>query len=163
VGILALLSTERVLLGSWQETALAAALTGGAIALLARPLGESRLWFAGSVAVGATTLATIASFTPPSHFFNASASPAAGIWVLAGCILALVAVATSAPVERDRVVLEAIAGGVALYAVSLGILEIAERVSTASVETDFERGHTAVRGLLALVGVALLIVWLLRG
>ena len=163
VGILALLSTERVLLGGWQETALAVALTGGAIALLARPLGESRLWFAGGVAVGATTLATIASFTPPSHFFNASASPAAGIWVLAGCILALVAVATSAPVERDRVVLEAIAGGVALYAVSLGILEIAERVSTASVETDFERGHTAVSGLWALVGLALLIVGLLRG
>ena len=163
VGLLALLSTERVLLGGWQETALAVALTGGAIALLARPLGEPRLWLAVGGVVGATTLATIASFTPPSHFFNASASPAAGIWVLAGCILALVAVAASAPVERHRVVLEAVAGGVALYAVSLGILEIAERVSASSVETDFERGHTAVSGLWALVGLALLVVGLLRG
>ena len=51
----------------------------------------------------------------------------------------------------------------ALYAVSLGILELAERASTASVETDFERGHTAVSGIWALVGLGLLVVGLLRG
>jgi uncharacterized membrane protein len=36
-------------------------------------------------------------------------------------------------------------------------------VSSASVETDFERGHTAVSGLWALIGLALLLVGLLRG
>ena len=163
VGIPALLATERVLLGGWQETALAVALTGGAIALLARPLGEQRLWLAGGSVAGATTIAAIASFTPPSHFFSASANPAAGVWVLAGCILALVAVGASALVDRHRVILEAVAGGIALYGISLGILEIAEIVSTASVETDFERGHTAVSGLWALVGLALLVLGLLRG
>jgi hypothetical protein len=69
-------------------------------------------------------------------------------------------------VERDQlaaIVVALTGGGVALYAVSLGMLEIAERVSTASVETDFERGHTAVSALWALVGLALLVAGLLRG
>jgi uncharacterized membrane protein len=162
-GIVALLTAERVLLGGWEETALAVALTGAAIALLARPLREPLLWAAGLVIVGVTTFATIASFTPPSHLFSASAHPATGLWVLAACILALVVVAAAAPADGHRVVLGAIAGGVALYAVSLGILELAELVSTASVDTDFERGHTAVSALWALVGLGLLVVGLLRG
>jgi uncharacterized membrane protein len=43
------------------------------------------------------------------------------------------------------------------------LLEIAERVSTASIETDFERGHTAVSALWAFVGLGLLLLGLLRG
>jgi uncharacterized membrane protein len=162
-GVVALLAMERVLLGGWQETALVVALTGGAIAFLAKPLDEPRLWLASCTIASVATVATIASFTPPSHFFNASPSPATGLWVLAGCIVALVAVAATAPVVEHRVVLEAVAGGVALYAVSLGILEIAERVSTATVEADFERGHTAVSALWGLVGLGLLVLGLLRG
>jgi uncharacterized membrane protein len=162
-GLVALLAAERVVLGGWEETTLAVALTGGAIALLARPLAEVRLWLAGLFVVSIATVATIASFTPPSHFFTASASPAAGIWVLAACIVALVAVSGTAPLDQYRLVLGAVTGGVALYAVSLGILELAERVSTASIETDFERGHTAVSALWALVGLGLLVVGLLRG
>jgi Predicted membrane protein (DUF2339) len=162
-GLVALLATERVLLGGWEETAFAVALTAGAIALLARPFGEPRLWLAGLFVVGVTTLATIATFTPPSHLFTASSHPAAGIWVLAGCILALAVVAATAPAELERIVLGAVAGGVALYAVSLLILELAERISTASIETDFERGHTAVSVLWALVGLGLLVIGLLRG
>jgi len=162
-GILALLATERVLLDDWRATAFVVALTGGALALLARPLGESRLWLAGGAVVGVTTYATIANFTPPSHFFTASESPAEGLWVLLGCILGLGALAFSTRVGQHRFGVAAVAGGFALYAVSLGILEIAERVSTASVETDFERGHTAVSALWALVGLTLLVAGLLRG
>ena len=162
-GLVALLATERVLLGGWQETTFAVALTGGALALLASPLAEPRLWYASCLVVGVTTVATIASFTPPAHFFEASRSPAAGIWVLAGCILALVLVAATAPVARYRAIAGAVTGGVALYAVSLGILELAERASTASIETDFERGHTGVSAVWALVGLGLLVVGLLRG
>src|SRR5262249_53766119 len=66
--------------------------------------------------------------------------------------------------ERDvRVAIEIVAGAIALYALSLGILDVAERVSSASVKTDFERGHTAVSALWALVGLALLVAGLLRG
>jgi hypothetical protein len=163
VGILALLATERVLLGDVRSTAVAIALTGGALALSAHPLGESRLWMAGAIVSGVTTVATIAALTPPAHLLVASEAPADGLWVLVCCLVGIAVVAATAREETARVALEVIVGGVAVYALSLGILEIAERVSTASVETDFERGHTAVSGLWALVGLALLVVGLLRG
>jgi len=83
--------------------------------------------------------------------------------VLVACLVGLAAVAATAPDVQTRVVFELVAGGIALYALSLGILEIAEGLSTASIETDFERGHTAVSGLWALVGLALLVIGLLRG
>jgi uncharacterized membrane protein len=162
-GILVLLATERLLLGSWESTTLAAALTGAAVALLARPLGEQRLWLGGGVVAALGTVVTISEFTPLSHFFQASESPADGIWVLVGCVAALTAVGLSALDPQHRVAILAVAAGVALYALSLGILEIAVRVSGASVETDFERGHTAVSGLWALVGLGVLVLGLLRG
>ena len=162
-GIILLLATERLLLDDWRATGFVVALTGAGLVLLAGPLGESRLWLAGAAVVGVTTITTITLLTPPSHFFVASETPADGLWVLVGCVLAFGAVALTAPEDEYRLALEAAAGGVALYAVSLGILEVAVRVSTASVETDFERGHTAVSGLWALVGLALLVGGLLRG
>jgi uncharacterized membrane protein len=163
VGIGAVLTAERVLLGGWEETTLAVALTGGAVGLLAKPLSEVRLWGAGCVVAGTATIATIASFTPPSHLFTASESPAEGVWVLAGCILAIAALGAVAPTGQLRAVVEVVAGAIALYAVSLGILQLAEWISGASVEADFERGHTAVSALWAFVGLGLLIVGLLRG
>jgi len=163
VGILALLATERVLLGDLRSTAVAIALTGGALALVAHPFREPRLWQAGGIVSGVTTIATMVALTPPSHLLVASEAPADGLWVLLACLVGVAAVAVTAPDEPTRVALEVVIGGVALYALSLGILEVAERVSNASVETDFERGHTAVSGLWALVGLALLVVGLLRG
>jgi len=162
-GILALLATERVLLGDVRATAIAFALTGGALALLAHPLREERVWTAGATVVGITLVVTLVEWTPPSHLFVASEAPGDGLWVLVACLLGLAAAAATCHDLQTRVVLEVVAGGVALYGLSLGILEIAERVSSASIETDFERGHTAVSGLWALVGLALLVVGLLRG
>jgi uncharacterized membrane protein len=162
-GILMLLLTERVLLADWPLTAFAVALTGAAIGALAEPLRESRLWYAGLAVVAGTTLATLATLTPPSHFFSASASPAESLWVLLACVVAFGALAVTA-VEADlRVPLVVTTGVLALYAVSLAILELAERVSGASVETDFERGHTAVSALWALLGLGLLVAGLVRG
>jgi uncharacterized membrane protein len=161
-GLLALLVTERVLLGDWRATALFVALTGAGVALLAGPLGESRLWLAALLVVGGTTVATLAALTPPSHFFVASESPGESVWVLAACVFGIGTLAATAP-ERDlHVLIGAVAGALALYAVSLGILEVATRVSGASVETDFERGHPAVSGLWALLGLGLLVAGLLR-
>lgn len=162
-GIVALIATERILLGDLRATAIALALTGGALALTAGPLREPRVWTAGAVVVGVTLVATVVEWTPPSHLFVASAAPADGLWVLLACLAGLAAVAVTSHDLPTRVALEVAAGGIALYALSLGILEVAERVSGASVETDFERGHTAVSGLWALVGLALLVVGLLRG
>jgi uncharacterized membrane protein len=161
-GILLSLGTERVLLGGWQETAFVVALTGAGIAALARPLREPRVWFGAAAIVAFTTLATLASFTPPSHFFSASDSPGEALWVLLGCLLGLLVLSLTGD-EETRFTLYAIAGAMGLYALSLGLLEIAERVSTASIETDFERGHTAVSALWAFVGLGLLLLGLLRG
>jgi uncharacterized membrane protein len=52
-------------------------------------------------------------------------------------------------------------GILALYAVSLGILELAVLISGA-VETGFQRGHTAVSAAWAVIGLCLLTVGLLR-
>ena len=162
-GIVAVLATERVLMDDLRWTAFVVALTGAVLAGLARPLGEDRLWLAGSAVTGVTTVAVVLAWTPPSHLFEASESPGAGLWVLAACIGAAAVLALTAPDVDASLPIAALAGGLALYAVSLGILELAERLSSASVETDFERGHTAVSALWALVGLALLVVGLLRG
>ena len=162
-GVVSVLATERVLLDDWRATAVAFALTGAALGLVAQPLRESRLWSAGCVIAGATTVIVIGLLTPPSHLLVASGGPADGLWVLLGCLVALVVVGVTCSDRDLRLGIEVIAGGIALYALSLGILEVAERVSSASVETDFERGHTAVSGLWALVGLGLLVAGLLRG
>jgi uncharacterized membrane protein len=163
-GIGALLAGERLAFGDWPSTLFAAALTAAALALLAEPLAESRLWVAGLLAGCVATAATVAELTPPEHFFSASASPGESLWVLIGCVAALGVTAATVPppYPRGRLPLVAATGVLALYVVSLGILELAERVSSASVETDFERGHTAVSGLWALLGLGLLVAGLLR-
>ena len=162
-GLASVLATERVLVGDWQATAFVVALTGAAVATLAQPLRESRLWSAGTVIVGVTTYATLAAFTPLSHLFTASVRPASGAWVLLACLFAITVLALTSLVALHRSVIYTIAGGIALYALSLGLLDIAERVSSASIHTDFERGHTAVSALWALVGLALLLAGVLRG
>jgi uncharacterized membrane protein len=162
-GLAALLATERVLVDDLRGTAVAVALTGGALALASDPLRESRLWTAGAVVVSAVLVVTVAVWTPPSHLLVASEAPADALWVLLAGLAGLGAVALSARDSRTRTALEVVAGGIAVYALSLGILEIAERVSMDSVETDFERGQTAVSGFWALIGLSLLVVGLLRG
>ena len=53
-------------------------------------------------------------------------------------------------------------GIAALYVLSLGILDLAERAFGGSIETDFERGHVAVSVLWTLIGLGLLIAGLIR-
>jgi predicted membrane protein DUF2339 len=162
-GIVALLTTERLLLDDWRTTAVAFAVTGAALGLGARPLREERLWTAAAALVGATTVLVVGLLTPPSHVLVASAAPGDGLWVLVGCIASIAVLGLTCPERELRLGIGVIAGAIALYALSLGILELAELVSSASVETDFERGHTAVSGLWALVGLGLLVGGLLRG
>ena len=71
-GIVLVLTTERVLLGDWGSTVVAAALTGAAVACLARPLREERLWIAGAIVVAWCTVggarrlhAAVARRSPP--------------------------------------------------------------------------------------------------
>jgi uncharacterized membrane protein len=161
-GIAGILATEHILVGDPQATAFVIVLTGAGVAALAQPLRETRLWSAGAVIVGVTTFVTIAEFTPPSHLFTASVRPASGVWVLLACLVAIGVLTATTAISAHRTLVTTIGGSVALYALSLGLLDIAERVSTASIATDFERGQTAVSALWALVGLALLLAGVLR-
>ena len=162
-GIVALLATERLTVGDWPSTVFVAALTAAVFATLAAPLEEWRLWLAGAVVAGVATMGTLAELTPPDHLFQASESPGSSLWVLLGCVIAAGALTATALDRQVRLAFVAAGGVLALYAGSLLILELAERVSSASVETDFERGHTVVSAFWALLGLGLLVAGLMRG
>ena len=61
-----------------------------------------------------------------------------------------------------RTIAFAAAGILSLYALSLGVLELAELLSQASVKTDFQRGHTAVSAVWGAIGLGLLTLGLVR-
>ena len=63
---------------------------------------------------------------------------AEGLWVALGCVLAGVALRFAAPAYRRWI--DPTVGIAALYVLSLGILDLAERTFGGSIETDFERG-----------------------
>ena len=146
--------------GGGPATAFVVALTGAGVALLAAPLVEERLWSAGAAVVSVTSLAVLCLVTPPSHFAIASPTPAEGLWVALGCVAAGVALRFSAPQYRRFI--DPVVGIGALYVLSLGILDLAERLFGGSVETDFERGHVAVSIVWTLIGLGLLVAGLIR-
>ena len=114
----------------------------------------------GRAVVSVTSLVVLCLITPPSHFVTASADPAEGLWIAIGCVIAGVALRFAAPAYRRCI--DPVVGIAALYVLSLGILDLAERTFGGSIETDFERGHVAVSVLWTLIGLGLLITGLIR-
>ena len=153
---------EAFLLHGESATGLAAALTGAAVALLAAPLREERLWWAAATVVSATSAAVLVLLTPVDHFLRVSASPGDGLWVAAGCLAAGVVLHFTAVREELRRWIDPVGAIGALYLLSLGILETAQELFGGSVETNFERGHVGVSVVWALIGLALLVAGLLR-
>lgn len=143
------------------------ALWGATSALLAlawRPLREERVWLAGGGLGCVTAVATVAHVTDPSRLVDASPHPASGLWVLAVVTGAAWALALAVPpigTERAQLVIGS-AAALTLYGLSLGVLELAVWVSGASVETDFQRGHTALSALWGVGALALYVVGLAR-
>ena len=86
--ILSLILGEAFLVGGGPATAFVVALTGAFVALLATPLHEERLWWAGAAVVSVTSLAVLCLVTPPSHFVDRVRYPAEGLWVALGCVIA---------------------------------------------------------------------------
>ena len=80
--------------------------------------------------------------------------------VAGAAAVAIVCLAAARPEVRWAGI---VVGGLALYAVSLGVLGLVVDLSGASVEADFERGHTVVSALWALVGLVGLVAGLVRG
>jgi uncharacterized membrane protein len=158
-GLWALLIAEAAILQG-RAIAVAYAATAAVVALLARRLAERRLHNAALVLLGGTTLVTLSALTPPTRLFEATEHPAVSIWALGACVAAGAVLAACD--VRSRTWTGWLTAGLAVYGISLGILELAERISPASIDTDFQRGHTVVTAFWGLVGLGLLVSGLLR-
>jgi uncharacterized membrane protein len=147
---------EGILLdGVW--LVLAWTLTAALLAVISVPVEERRLQVASLVYLVFGTLVTLAEETPPSQLLVAHLHPGHG---LASLVLVIAATATVAWSlgwnERYRFAAICAAGTLTVYGASLAILEAMLRISPQGVQTDFQRGHTAVSafwGLLALVSL----------
>jgi uncharacterized membrane protein len=121
------------------------------------------MWWAGTGLVAAASAVVLLFFTPVDRFVDAVADPGDNLWIAVCCLGAgVVARVTAARSEQRRWIDPIVAVG-ALYLLSLGILEVAQRTFGGSVETDFERGHVGVSIVWALIGLGLLVAGLLRG
>ena len=178
-----------LLFDAWLALALAAA--SALLSVLALAVREPRLQFASALYLVTALGYTLVLEAPPRDFVFATAHPGGGVPSLAAVALAAVVFGLCArhpaPAQQEpfswsqqitldgllgaarswqpwyRLIAFAGAGVVALYALSLGILELAELVSGAGVDTDFQRGHTAVSAAWGAIGLCLLTVGLLRG
>ncbi len=163
LGALLFAETELVLRGERGTMALWGA-TAVALALAWKPLAEDRAWLAALGLTAVAGLGSLALVTPPSRLVEASAHPATGLWAFAVVVAAAWAVALVAPPAFRSWTAWVLgsAAGLTLYGVSLGVLDLAERVSTGSVETDFQRGHTALSALWGAGALVLYVVGLAR-
>lgn len=157
VGLAPLLAGEALVIESRPGIATAFGATAAALAVAAVPLREPLLALAGVVLLGGTTIATLAVVTPPDRFFEASEHPGAALWSLAVITAAWLVVAVSRGAQRFVPALWAwlVVGVLSIYLLSLGILELAQRVSGGTVTTDFQRGHTGVSVAWAVIALAL--------
>ena len=165
--------------GIW--LALAWSATGAALAGLALVAGERRFLLAAFGYLALALAHALAIDAKPDDLFTAQLHPAAGVpalvfWVAAAVVTAVVAGRTT-PLPRDggaeglaeqlddaqRALPVLMAWAVAIlsmFACSLAILELAQAVSSGTLETDFERGHVAVSAFWGVVGLTLLYVGL---
>ena len=166
-----------LLSGQWLVVAYAAA--GAGIAWLAMATGERRLQV-GSLACLVGAIATLFNEAAPlTRFFIAGEDPGSGVPAVLAVALALAAFAAAcgrgrmrrndeldaslARVQRPlRTVSLWTAGTVALYGVSLSILELSELIRPGTLERSFQSGHTAVSATWGVLGLVLLYFGLRR-
>ena len=160
LGLAAVLVAELALIRDEVWCLVAVAVTAAAMVALAGPVRETRLWLAGAVLLALDGVVVLLATTPPEHLLTVNASPADGVLALVAVAAAGVAVAVTAPSHR-RWILGAV-GVLDLYALTLVTLELAVRISGATLETDFERGHTVVSAIWALTGLSLLVAGVAR-
>ena len=184
--VLAGYASWQLLDGTW--LVLAWSVASVALIALAHATGEKRLELASSSFLVLALGRALFFEAPLGDLFEANRHPEAGIPSLLCAIGATAAFALllsrtprrSAPEpgangyvqlaylldsqrESWRKATEAATAVLCAYAASLGILGIAEAVGGASVETNFERGHSAVSAFWGLIGLVVLYVGLKRG
>jgi uncharacterized membrane protein len=141
--------------GTWLVLAWASA--AAALAVLARY--EDRLEYGALAYLCFALLHTLLMEAQPNDVFVAHAHPGSGAPAV---LLVLAGVLVFARVrEWLRTPLLWACGALGLYAATLGILEASERAG-GSIDTAFQRGHTGVSAVWAVVGLALLILGLKR-
>ena len=160
LGLVALLAAQLALTEGGSLFAVGVAVTAAVAAVTAQRLREPRLWLAAASLLAADALGVVGGLTPPEHLLTANSNPASGVVALLAVAAATAALGLTAWNHRDWIL--AGACGLALYAASLIVLELAIRVSGASLETDFERGHTALSAMWGLTGLTLLVLGVAR-
>jgi uncharacterized membrane protein len=142
---------------------------GGAVcAWLAARVREERLLVAAGSYLAAALVHAIVFEAPPSNLFSAQPDPATGVPAVLIVALAVAvsirSVRSRAPYAHDvRTAAWWTSGVLAVYAISLSILELLQHAFPhASMQTDFQRGHTAVSAFWGLLGLALLYIGLTR-
>ena len=160
LGLVALLAAELALTDGGSLLAVAVAVTAAAAAVVAQRLREPRLWIAAASLLAADALGVVGGLTPPEHLLTANSNPASGVVALVAVAAATAVLGLTAWNNRGWIL--AGAAGLALYAASLVVLELAIRISGASLETDFERGHTVLSAVWGLTGLTLLVLGVAR-
>jgi uncharacterized membrane protein len=163
---LAAVADTRLLSGTY--SVLGWAVVGVSVAALARRVGEPRLYLGAAAFLTLTVGRALIVQAPLSHLFHAQTHPAYGAASIFIAAVAVAIVAWIAGNELDRLGSYRatpwwIAGALVVYGLSLLILELFTRVSHAGLDTEFQRGHTAVSAFWGALGLALLYVGLKRG
>jgi hypothetical protein len=144
------------------------AVAGVAVAWLAVRVKEPRLHAGALVFVALATGRAFIFQAPPNHLFSRLPNPAYGsasifIAALAVAGLSFLARAELVRLGKLRTSPWWLAGGLAVYGVSLVILQLVEWLSSApTLDTEFQRGHTAVSAFWGLLALALLYAGLKR-
>src|SRR6266511_780282 len=173
-GVLALAEAELVS-GQWLVVTWEA--TDAAFAGLRWLTSERRLQLAAVGDLGLTFSLSFADQATLADLFSANENPGAGVPGLAAVVVATVVAARlwrtprrpaldafDAAFDRRQPRLRSagtwIAAGLALYGLSLTILQVAEWVGPSDVTSNFQSGHTAVSAVWGALGLSLLYVGL---
>jgi hypothetical protein len=141
---------------------------GALLAWLSARAREPRLLLAAGGYLAAALVHSVVFDAPPNDLFSARPDPATGVPAVLIVALALAGAIRhargGAPYVRHLPRASRWTSGVlSVYAVSLSILELLQRAfPQASLQTDFQRGHTAVSSFWGLLGLALLYLGLTR-
>jgi uncharacterized membrane protein len=167
---------------SGQSLAIAWALQAAVLAWLARAINEPRYQLGALAYVGLSLGHVLAIDAPLTDLFTANAHPAAGVPSALALAAAIAVVAwfayqwegemrerrlaaldrtVRASQEAIRLVSGSAAALLGMYAVSLGILEVAQLFASqeaGEIRTAFEWGHVAVTSIAALVAFAVFLL-----
>jgi Predicted membrane protein (DUF2339) len=151
----ALLGSAELLDGTWLVLAWAGA--SAALSLLA--VHERRLIYGAATFALVALAHTLAQEAQPRDLFVSQSHPGAGAPAVLFTLVALSLIAWREARRLPELVWAC--GGVALYAITLVILEVSEDLG-GGIDTAFQRGHTAVSTVWGIVGLSLLYLGLRR-